>query len=338
MRFDRLAGSQTEIKVLTDGMLVQEMLSDPLLSEYSVLIIDDCHDRSMYTDLILGLLKKIRRKRGDLKIVISSATIETNLYFNFFNELPKFPASVVHVQGRCFPVELYYLESPTKDYVQQAVQTAVQIHAQEQDPNSGNVLVFLTGQDEINAFCRLFEQTVAGHHDLTPFQKQSIFCQACYASLPMAEQVKIFEPAPFNTRKVIVSTNIAETSITIEGIVFVIDSCFTKAKYFNPTLHMEQLMVVPASKASCSQRAGRSGRVKPGKCYRLCTKDYFENCLPDAMVPEIQRTDPTQLILQLKGLGVRNILEFDYLSGPTRESFMQGLELLYNLGALDDQA
>ena len=101
---------------------------------------------------------------------------------------------------------------------------------------------------------------------------------------------------------------------------------------------MEQLMVVPASKASCNQRAGRSGRVKPGKCYRLCTKDYFENCLPDAMVPEIQRTDPTQLILQLKGLGVRNILEFDYLSGPTRESFMQGLELLYNLGALDDQA
>ena len=103
----------------------------------------------------------------------------------------------------------------------------------------------------------------------------------------MAEQVKIFEPAPYNTRKVIVSTNVAETSITIDGINFVVDPCFTKAKYFNPTLNMEQLMVIPASKASCNQRAGRSGRIKPGKCYRLCTKDYFENCLPDVMIPEI---------------------------------------------------
>eukprot|EP00347_Sterkiella_histriomuscorum_P014916 403359024 len=334
IRFDaRYSEEHTKIKVLTDGMLLREMLIDPLLSSYSVLMIDDCHERSVYTDLILGLLKKIRRKRpNDLKIIISSATIEAQLFWRYFQEPPLFKAQVVEIEGRQYPVEILYLEHPCKDYVAQAVQTALTIHIKE-ELNSGDVLVFLTGQEEINQFIEQFNQ-IAQEKKIS----HSVYCLPCYANLPIEKQMKIFEPTPINKRKIVVATNIAETSITIENIVYVIDSCFVKIKHYDPHTNMDSLVIIPASKSACDQRAGRSGRVCPGKCFRLCTKEDYENNLPSQMKPEIQRTDTTQVVLQMKALGIRNLLSFDYLSPPSKENFIRALEVLYSLGALDDQA
>ena len=181
-----------------------------------------------------------------------------------------------------------------------------------------------------------FDKSVQNDSFMDPFKKQSVFCQACYGGMPLAEQMKIFEGAPFNTRKVIVSTNVAETSITIEGVSFVVDACLTKVKVHNPSLNLDQLMVIPASRASCNQRAGRAGRTKPGKCFRLCTREFFEERLPAESQPEIERSDLTQMLLKLKGLGIRNLAEFDYFGrAPSRQSLSSSLDLLYHLGAID---
>ena len=191
----------------------------------------------MYTDMLLGLLKKIRKRRAEmndhLKIIISSATISAQKFFDFFNKPPMFRTQVINVQGRCFPVELLYLEAPVKEYLEQAVHTVKEIHTNEIDPNSGNILVFLTGKEEINAFIERFEKAIEADPMLDNAKKQSIVCQACYGGLPLTEQVKIFEPTVFNTRKVIVATNIAETSITIDGVAFVVDCCYIKVKVYD---------------------------------------------------------------------------------------------------------
>lgn len=342
VRFDKKISTRTRIKVLTDGTLLQEMLTDPLLREYSCLIIDDCHERSLYTDMILGLLKKIRRRRQEtgeqLKIVISSATIDAQTYFNFFHEPPAFRTQVIHVQGRAYPVELFYLDRPCKDYIDQAVFTVKQIHEQEMDPNSGSILVFLTGKEEIHDFMQRFAKCIEDDSTFDRFKKQSILCQECYGGMPLDQQMKIFESAPFNTRKVIVSTNVAETSITIDGVAFVVDSCLTKIKVHDPALNLDQLAVIPASKASCNQRAGRAGRTKPGKCYRLCTKQYFEESLPMNSQPEVERSDLTQMILKLKGLGIRNLVQFEYFGeAPSQRSLRSTFDLLYHLGAIDNK-
>ncbi|CDW88583.1 mrna splicing factor rna helicase [Stylonychia lemnae] len=306
IRFDAKFTENTKIKVVTDGMLLREMLIDPLLSKYSVLMIDDCHERSIYTDIILGLLKKIRRKRqNDLKIIISSATIEAQMFWRFFHEPPEFKAQIIEVEGRQYPVEILYLEKSCKDYVAQAVQTAITIHMRE-ELNSGDVLVFLTGQDEINMFIEQFNLAAQCiyYQSYVSIEKKlshSVFCLPCYANLPMDKQMKIFEPTPINK-------------------------------------NLESLVVIPASKSSCDQRAGRSGRVAAGKCFRLCTKEEYERYLPEQMKPEIQRSDTSHLILQLKALGIRNLLTFDYLSPPSKENFIRSLEVLYSLGAIDDTA
>jgi ATP-dependent RNA helicase DDX35 len=340
IRFEDATSEATRIKFLTDGLLIREALVDPLLSRYSVIMVDEAHERSISSDILLGLLKKIRRKRPDLRIIISSATLQAEDFRNFFSE-PKEEtaqdgkpatdiASIISLEGRTYPIDMLYLESPAEDYVEKAVSTVFDIHTNEP---KGDILVFLTGREEIDQAV----QAVSERSTQLPPGSQSILPLPLYAGLPQDQQMYVFEEAPENYRKVIFSTNISEASVTIDGILYVVDSGFVKLRAYNPTTGIESLTVTPVSKASAAQRAGRAGRTKPGKCFRLYTEESYAT-LPDANIPEIQRSNLAPFILQLKALGIDNVLRFDFLSPPPAELMMRALELLYSLGALDDYA
>nr|XP_013802477.1 PREDICTED: probable ATP-dependent RNA helicase DHX35 [Apteryx mantelli mantelli] len=335
IRFDDCTDPQaTRIKFLTDGMLVREMMADPLLTRYSVLMLDEAHERSLYTDIAIGLLKKVQKKRGDLRLIVASATLDAEKFRDFFNQNetndPSKDTSVIlTVEGRTFPVDIFYIQSPVPDYVKSTVETAMKIHQTE---NDGDILAFLTGQEEVETVVSmLIEQARALSRT---GMKKHLRVLPMYAGLPSAEQMKVFERVSRSVRKVIVATNIAETSITVYGIAFVIDCGFVKLRAYNPKTAIECLVVVPASKASANQRAGRAGRNRSGKCYRLYTEEDFEK-LPQSTVPEMQRSNLAPVILQLKALGIDNVLRFPFLSPPPAQSMVQALELLYALGGLD---
>ena len=339
IRFEDLTSAKTRIKFLTDGLLLREALADPLLSRYSVIMIDEAHERSLSTDILLGILKKIRKRRTDLRIVVSSATLQAEDFLQFFSgeeitQNGKGPENnlgrIISLEGRMYPVDTLFLEEPAEDYVEQAVKTVFDIHASEP---GGDILLFLTGREEIDTALQMIADRAAALHP----RAQSILSLPLYAGLTSEQQLYVFEPAPENTRKVIVSTNIAEASVTIDGIVYVIDCGFVKLRAFNPKTGIETLTATPVSKASATQRAGRAGRTKPGKCYRLYTQSAYES-LPEATVPEIQRSNLAPIILQLKALGVDSVLRFDFLTPPPAELIIRALELLYSLGAVDDYA
>ncbi|PLN80916.1 ATP dependent RNA helicase [Aspergillus taichungensis] len=341
IRFEDLTSASTRIKFLTDGMLLREALVDPLLSRYSVIMVDEAHERSLSTDILLGILKKIMKRRPELRIVVSSATLQAEDFLRFFagdefqNDADSgdFGGSVgriISLEGRMYPVDILFLESPAEDYVERAVRSVFDIHLQEAE---GDVLLFLTGREEIDTAIQLISERAATLHP----KAQSILPLPLYAGLTTDQQMYVFEPAPENTRKVIVSTNIAEASVTINGIVYVVDCGFAKLRAYNPTTGIETLTGVPISKAAAVQRAGRAGRTKPGKCFRLYTQQAYEQ-LPDATVPEIQRSNLAPVVMQLKALGIDNIVRFDFLTPPPSHLVIRAFELLYSLGAVDDHA
>ncbi|XDG03368.1 hypothetical protein ABKA04_002983 [Annulohypoxylon sp. FPYF3050] len=340
IRFEDVTSAVTRIKFLTDGLLIREALVDPLLSRYSVIMVDEAHERSISTDILLGLLKKIRKRRPELRIIISSATLQAEDFLNFFSdqsEKQESPdgdkneiGSIISLEGRMYPVDTLYLETPAEDYVEKAISTVFDIHTQEPE---GDILVFLTGREEIDTAV----QAVAERSAQLPVGSQSILALPLYAGLSTEQQMSVFDSPPENTRKVIFSTNIAEASVTIDGIVYVIDSGFVKLRAFDPTTGIESLTATPVSKAAALQRAGRAGRTKPGKCFRLYTEDAFIE-LPDANIPEIQRSNLAPFILQLKALGIDNVVRFDYLTPPPAELMAKATELLFSLGALDEYA
>ncbi|XP_030480108.1 probable pre-mRNA-splicing factor ATP-dependent RNA helicase DEAH9 isoform X1 [Cannabis sativa] len=332
----------TMIKFLTDGVLLREMMDDPLLTKYSVIMVDEAHERSISTDILLGLLKKIQRRRPELRLVISSATIEAKSMSSFFTSKRrrqmedetvglKMEPAILSVEGRGFTVQIQYVEEPVSNYIQAAVSTILLINDQEP---MGDILVFLTGQDDIDSAVHLL------HEDIQNRSKNSsgLLILPLYSGLPRAEQELVFAPAPRGKRKVVISTNIAETSLTLEGIVYVIDSGFSKQRFYNPISDIENLVVAPISKASARQRAGRAGRVRPGKCYRLYTEEYFVKEMPNEGIPEIQRSNLVSCVIQLKSLGIDNILGFEWPASPSPEAMVRALEVLYSLGVLDDDA
>lgn len=343
MRFEDMTSERTKIKYMTDGMLLREMLVDPLLQKYSVIMVDEAHERSISTDLLLGVLKKVRRKRKDLRLIISSATIQAEEFLEYFTsteadekEMAKLKeegkelAKIVKVEGRTFHVDILYLESPCENYLEKAVDTVYSIHTKEAP---GDVLVFLTGRDEIDKAISLLADRSSDLHPRGP----QILALPLYAGLPSDQQLAVFSPAPENHRKVIFSTNLAEASVTIDGITYVVDSGFIKTRTFSPTSGIEILTATPTSQASANQRAGRAGRTKPGKCFRLYPESAFST-LPLSSSPELQRSNLAPTILQLKALGIDNLHRFSFLSPPHPELFSRALELLFAVDALDDYA
>ncbi|XP_053430200.1 probable ATP-dependent RNA helicase DHX35 isoform X2 [Nycticebus coucang] len=324
----------TRIKFLTDGMLVREMMVDPLLTKYSAIMLDEAHERTLYTDIAIGLLKKIQKKRGDLRLIVASATLDAEKFRDFFNQNETSDPTrdtcvILTVEGRTFPVDIFYLQSPVPDYIKSTVETVLKIHQTEGD---GDILAFLTGQEEVETVVSmLIEQARALART---GMKRHLRVLPMYAGLPSFEQMKVFERVSRSVRKVIVATNVAETSITISGVVYVIDCGFVKLRAYNPRTAIECLVVVPVSQASANQRAGRGGRSRSGKCYRLYTEEAFDK-LPESTVPEMQRSNLAPVILQLKALGIDNVLRFHFMSPPPAQSMVQALELLYALGGLD---
>ncbi|KAK9348500.1 P-loop containing nucleoside triphosphate hydrolase protein [Lipomyces starkeyi] len=325
IRFEDKTSDKTVLKYMTDGMLLREFLTDPELSGYSALMIDEAHERTLHTDILFGLLKDIVRFRKDLRLLISSATMDAQKFSEFFDDAPIF-----QIPGRRYPVDIYYTPQPEANYIQAAVNTIFQIHTSKQ---KGDILVFLTGQDEIETMQENIQDIC---YKLGNKIQEMIVCPI-YANLPPDQQTKIFEPTPKNARKVVLATNIAETSITIDGIVYVIDPGYVKENVYNPRSGMESLVVTQCSQASANQRAGRAGRVGPGKCFRLFTKWAYFNELPQSTTPEIQRTNLESVVLVLMSLGINDLLNFDFMDPPPTETIVRSLEHLYALGALNDR-
>ncbi|KAK6920950.1 DEAD-box helicase, OB fold, partial [Dillenia turbinata] len=321
IRFEDCTSENTVLKYMTDGMLLREFLGEPDLGSYSVVMVDEAHERTLSTDILFGL--DITRFRPDLKLLISSATLDAEKFSDYFDCAPIFK-----IPGRRFPVEIHYTKAPEADYLDAAIVTALQIHVTEP---TGDILVFLTGQEEIETAEEIIKHRIRG---LGTRIAELIICPI-YANLPTELQAKIFEPTPEGARKVVLATNIAETSLTIDGIKYVIDPGFCKMKSYNPRTGMESLLVTPISKASAMQRAGRSGRTGPGKCFRLYTAFNYENDLDDNTVPEIQRTNLANVVLSLKSLGIHDLLNFDFMDPPPAEALLKALELLYALSALN---
>lgn len=325
IRFESLVGEETVIKYMTDGVLLRESLSDGDLENYSCIVMDEAHERSLNTDVLFGILKKVVARRRNFKLIVTSATLDADKFCDFFGGCPKFM-----IPGRAFPVENYYAKGPVDDYIAGAAKKAMEIHLTNPP---GDILIFMSGQADIVCTCNTIAKRMADAGKGMP----RMLLLPMYAHLPTEQQARIFQPAPDGVRKCIVSTNIAETSLTVDGIHYVIDAGFCKVKVFNPKIGMDALSVTPVSKANANQRSGRAGRTGPGICYRLYTESMFRDELLENQVPEIQRTNLGNVVLLLKSLGVRNLLHFDFMDPPPQENILNSLYQLWILGALDNK-
>jgi len=323
IRFEDCTSEETVLKYLTDGMLLREFLSEPDLASYDVIMVDEAHERSLSTDVVMGLVKDIARFRGDgLRVIIASATLNASKFCDYFDGAPLFS-----IPGRRFPVDILYTRAPEANYLDAAAVTVLQVHASQP---AGDILVFLAGQDEIEDLEEALRERTRGQGS----GLGELLIAPIYASLPSEQQAAIFTPTPAGARKVVLATNIAETSVTIPGVVYVIDPGFAKQKAYNAATGMESLLVVPISRAAAVQRAGRAGRTQAGKCFRLYTKWSFTHEMEDQPVPELLRSNLAQVVLLLMSLGIDNLLAFDFVDAPPPETLLRSLELLYALGAL----
>ncbi|WFD01046.1 RNA helicase [Malassezia yamatoensis] len=323
----------TQLKYTTPGLLFRECMRDPLLTRYSVVMVDEAHERGVYTDLLVSLLKKIRKMRPDLRIIVSSATMDAEVFARYFD--PHYQGTstdtiaICSLEGRTYPVEIAYLANATSNYVDAAVDAAWNLHLTQP---LGDILVFLTGQDEIQTAM----QALHDRYSALPPGSLPMLLLPLYAGLPPGEQNGIFLPAPRGTRKVVLATNVAEASVTIDGIVYVVDTGFTKVKQLDIASNMDILSVVPASQAALAQRAGRAGRTAPGKCLRLFPQAQLAT-LPKGPTPELIRCELAPYLLQLKALGIDNLARFDFVPpAPNPDAMVSALTYLASLEALDE--
>ncbi|VWU52097.1 pre-mRNA-splicing factor ATP-dependent RNA helicase PRP16, putative, partial [Hepatocystis sp. ex Piliocolobus tephrosceles] len=389
IRFEDNTSKETKIRYVTDGILLRETLNDEQLDKYSVIILDEAHERSINTDVLLGILKNICQNRNDLKLLVTSATIDSYKFSNFFGNAP-----IYFIQGRTHKVHIEYLRTACNDYIECAVQKAIEIHISDSnyDNNFGDILIFMTGQDDINATCYLlserFYEVYSSYKDYNYNKQNTIkkinniindggggvkddsvsnirsegatkngaikngttknegtaqnerhivpfYVFPIYSQLSSEQQSKIFQK--YDLRKIIVASNIAETSLTLDGIKYVIDSGYCKLKVYNQKIGMDVLQITPVSQANANQRSGRAGRTGPGICYRLYTENTFLCDLYKNNIPEIQRSNLSNVVLLLKSLHVKNIFEFDFIDPPSKESIISSLYNLWVLGAIDNQ-
>ena len=328
MHFEDKTDLTTKIKIMTDGILLQEMKLDPMLNKYSVIMVDEAHERSLNIDFVLGLLKRVLKVRHDLKIIVSSATMNAEKFSTYFDGSP-----IVTIDTITYPVTVIY-DPPT---IPASTQT---LTAQEAllskitntidrilyNKTDGDILVFLPGEKSIkDCISRLYSSSFARKIQIIPL----------YGRLPKEEQEKVFDPAPFGRKKVIISTNIAETSVTIDGITSVIDSGLAKLNFYNPHTFTSSLIETPVSKASCNQRRGRAGRTQSGTCYRLYPrKDY--DTRESYTTEEIFRTDLSEVVLRMAELGITDFETFDFISQPQKDGIRGAVETLKMLKALNN--
>ncbi|KAJ3853884.1 P-loop containing nucleoside triphosphate hydrolase protein [Lentinula lateritia] len=341
IRFENMTEAGTTfLKYMTDD-----------LSRYSTIILDEAHERTLATDILMALLKNLAKRRKDLKIIVMSATLDAVKLQSYFSlhdsaagEEPS-PAPLFKVPGRNHPVEIFYTQEPEPDYVEAAIRTVLMIHRAE-DP--GDILLFLTGEEEIEDACRTIKLKADDLLNTDLSSVGPLVCVPLYSSLPSQQQQRIFDAAPKPSqegyppgRKVVVSTNIAETSLTIDGIVYVVDPGFSKQKVYNPRIRVESLLVSPISKASAQQRAGRAGRTRPGKCFRLYTEKDFISELEEQTHPQILLSNLANAVLELAKLGIKvvsypssyfsltfqqDLVRFDFLDAPAPETLCLPLD------------
>lgn len=321
IRFEDLTSDKTIIKYMTEGVLLRESLREADLDTYAAVIMDEAHERALNTDVLFGILRKVVQRRTDFRLIVTSATLDADKFASFFGSVPMYT-----IPGRTFHVDTFYAKSPCEDYVDSTVKQVIQIHLSHPP---GDILVFMTGQEDIEAVCYILAERMA-KVDGAP----SLMVLPMYSQLPADLQAKIFDA--LDVRKCIVSTNIAETSLTVDGIRYVIDSGYCKVKVYNPRIGMDALQISPISQQNANQRAGRAGRTGPGVCYRLYTERQFCNEMLEAQIPEIQRTNLGYVVLLLKSLGVRDLLEFDFMDPPPQDNITNSMYQLWVLGALDN--
>ncbi|KAL6568181.1 Pre-mRNA-splicing factor ATP-dependent RNA helicase DEAH10 [Orobanche hederae] len=358
VRFEDMTSKFTKIKYMTDGLLLREALLDPYLSKYSVIIIDEAHERTVQTDVLLGLLKTVLKTRSKgsrntvdtepakvngthagnnsllrkcsskklppLKLIIMSASLDAQVFSEYFGG-----ARAVHIQGRQHPVDILYTYQPEQDYEDAALITIFQIHL---DEGPGDILVFLPGREQIESIERFLQECLPK----LPESKRNLLVLPMFADLPSEKRQKVFKTTEMKgLRKVILATNYAETSLTIPGVKYVIDPGLVKRPSYDASTGIEQLLLTKTSKAQALQRSGRVGREGPGKCYRLYPEYEFE-MLEDATPPEIKRCNLSSVVLQLKALGIDDIIGFDFIDEPDRKNIIKALEHLLLLGALTE--
>ena len=397
VRFDDSSSINTRIKFVTDGVLLRECMTNADLSGYSVLILDEAHERSLNTDILMGIIRNLQDTNPMLRVVVMSATLQIGVFMEYFKD-----TNLICIEGRQFPVEVMYTKEPEADYLDAAMRTCLHIHANQP---LGGVLVFLPGQEDIENLMLLLEENLPavqayhgtdcisdsddqgmdesivmrhqsnhaqilatkkakakkekekerglGHtnqHDedendqkrqaAGPVEVVAAFhdfeVRPLYASMSPEQQLEAFAPCiDKGSRKFVLSTNIAETSVTINDIVYVVDTGYFKCKVNDTATGMDMLKTVPVSKQQADQRRGRAGRTGPGQCYRVYTEEVYDKQLAEEAIPEIQRVNISQVILQLKTIGVKSPQNFPYVSAPSRSSLRNAMEELLLLGALD---
>ena len=328
MRFEDVTSQDTRIKIMTDGILLQEMKLDPWLSKYSVLMIDEAHERSLNIDFVLGLVKRVLKERSDFHVIVSSATMNTQVFSEYFDNAP-----IVSIDTVTYPVALVYdpvpggstttTDSGCDQLLNKIYTTVDRVLDNNED---GGILVFLPGEKIIkDCVDKLYYSPIGRKLHILPL----------YGRLPKEEQERVFEDPPEGKKKIVISTNIAETSVTIRDITTVIDTGLCKLNFYNPRNFTSSLIENPVSKASCNQRKGRAGRTQAGTCYRLYSRKDFE-LRPEYTTEEIYRTDLSEVVLQMAELGITDFYTFDFISNPGQEGIIGAVDTLHMLGALEE--
>lgn len=328
MRFEDFTNTDTRIKIMTDGILLQEMKLDPSLSKYSVLMIDEAHERSLNIDFVLGLVKRVLKERSDFHVIVSSATMNTQAFSDYFDNAP-----IVSIDTVTYPVSVIY------DPVEGGITTSTQAGCEKiltkirgtvgrvlDNDDDGGILIFLPGEKIIkDCMDNLLHSNFGRRLHILPL----------YGRLSKEEQERVFERAPEGKRKVVISTNIAETSVTISDITTVIDSGLCKLNFYSPRTFTSSLIETQVSKASCNQRKGRAGRTHAGFCYRLYSREDFDG-RPEYTTEEIYRTDLSEVVLRMCELGITDFYGFDFIASPGSEGIIGAVDTLNMLGALDN--